>query len=62
MSLDRGLYPKYFVLRPEKDAAALEALHTYALQTDNEALADDLFAWMESIRVDAALGLEDNDE
>ncbi len=34
-----------FVLRPDRDPAALEALIAYALATPNDALALDLFAW-----------------
>ena len=57
---ERGLYDKYlvfyqnceevtgfhFVLAPEKDLAAREALVTYAVCTDNEALREDLLDLM----------------
>jgi hypothetical protein len=57
----RGLYCKYlvrhadgtplspglvFVLRPDRDPAAWNALREYALSTDNHALAGDLLAWL----------------
>jgi len=59
-----GLYPKYvvqhadgrgldgdcFVLRPDRDLAAWHALFTYATFTDNERLADDIYAWLERAR------------
>lgn len=35
-----------FVLRPEKDAAAVVAIRAYALATDNMELANDLFDWV----------------
>lgn len=35
-----------FVLRPEKDTAAVEALRTYANTTDNETLATDIYNWV----------------
>lgn len=53
-----GLYEKYevtkdgepvedcFVLEPEDDSAAREALIRYAEETDNEELAEDLREWV----------------
>lgn len=53
-----GLYAKYevtkdgepvedcFVLEPENDSAAREALIRYAEETDNEELAEDLREWV----------------
>jgi len=58
---ERGLYNKYevtkggdpvenfFVLEPEDDLAAREALIRYAEETDNEELADDLREWIVTI-------------
>jgi len=55
---ERGLYEKYevlrdgkplegmFVLRPETDEAAREAILAYADATDNEELAEDLRLWI----------------
>ena len=43
-----------FVLRPEKDPVALEALIRYAELTGNVYLHDDLWKWIERIR--AAVG------
>jgi hypothetical protein len=55
---DDGLYEKYevykdgepvpncFVLEPESDSAAREALIRYAEETDDEELADDLRKWV----------------
>lgn len=57
---DVGLYAKYiitkedgtpvndrcFVLKPDKDPAAAKALQTYAAETDDEQLRDDLYAWV----------------
>jgi hypothetical protein len=55
---DRGLYEKYevykdgdavpncFVLEPESDSAAREALIRYAEATDDEELAEDLREWV----------------
>lgn len=55
---DGGLYAKYevrkdgepvedcFVLEPEDDSAAREALIRYAEETDDEALAEDLREWV----------------
>lgn len=56
----RGLYGKYiitkadgtpvtdrcFVLKPDKDPAAVAALQAYAAATDDEQLRDDLYAWV----------------
>lgn len=53
-----GLYSKYevrrggepvedcFVLEPESDEAAREALWTYAAETDNEELSEDIKMWL----------------
>ena len=35
-----------FILRPGKDAAAVEALRAYAKVTDNETLAKDIYNWV----------------
>lgn len=35
-----------FVLRPDKDPAAVEALKAYAKATDNEELAADIYKWV----------------
>ena len=35
-----------FVLRPDKDPAAVEALRAYANVTDNETLAEDIYNWV----------------
>ena len=55
---ENGLYAKYevtkdgesvdgcFVLEPEDDSAAREALIRYAEETDDEALAEDLSEWV----------------
>lgn len=63
----RGLYGKYkvtkagepveqcFVLEPENDPAALAALKTYALETDDDWLAGDLAHWISTIE-DKKLG------
>lgn len=60
-----GLYEKFevyrggelvddcFVLRPEVDPAAYEALKTYADETDNETLGADLREWIDMIPVRA---------
>lgn len=38
-----------FVLRPEKDNAAIEALLAYANSTGNKALANDIRAWIDEL-------------
>lgn len=38
-----------FVLRPDKDSAAVEALKTYAKRTENKMLAIDISKWIERI-------------
>gem|GEM_PF-5962791 len=57
---DNGLYAKYrvyknnsgepvencFVLQPEKDPAAVEALRVYAGATTNKQLAEDILSWI----------------
>lgn len=55
---EQGLYEKYevrkngepvvdcFVLEPENDSAAREALIRYAEETDDEELAEDLREWV----------------
>jgi hypothetical protein len=62
-----GLYGKYritksdgspvtgfkFVLSPETDPAAREALRTYAFETPNHKLADDIAVWLMSIESEA---------
>ena len=35
-----------FILRPDKDPAAVEALRAYAKVTDNETLAKDIYNWV----------------
>jgi len=45
---------RYFVLKPESDPTALEALRTYARHTHNVKLQADLFAWIDEIQ--AAIG------
>lgn len=35
-----------FVLRPDKDTAAVEALRAYARSTDNKNLSDDIYNWV----------------
>lgn len=35
-----------FILRPNKDAAAVEALRAYANATDNKTLAEDIYSWV----------------
>ena len=35
-----------FVLRPDKDPAAVEAIRSYARATDNETLAEDIYNWV----------------
>ena len=35
-----------FILRPDKDAVAVEALRAYAKVTDNETLAKDIYNWV----------------
>lgn len=63
MSEDKGLHVKYivtkvdtgevvhncFVLRPDKDPAAVPALATYACMTKNPKLSMDIFEWLEFI-------------
>lgn len=38
-----------FVLRPDKDRAAIVALNAYADVTDNQVLADDIRLWLSTI-------------
>jgi hypothetical protein len=61
-----GLYDKYtvlqdggeqngcFILEPESDPAALEALRTYANETDNTELRSDLRGWIMAIEEQCA--------
>lgn len=56
----KGLYGKYiitkvdgttvsdrcFILKPDKDPAAVKALQAYAAATDNEYLRNDLYKWV----------------
>mgnify|MGYP006276660821 FL=1 len=63
-SSTRGLYGKYevsedgnpvgecFVLEPDSDHAAREAIRAYAAATENEDLADDLDEWMDQLEAD----------
>lgn len=60
MAEQKGLYNKYmvikvvdgtviedcFILRPEKDPAAVKAMQAYAAATDNKALAGDIYKWV----------------
>ena len=62
-TLTKGLYAKYnvtkisdgttvnncFVLRPDLDPAALEAIKAYAQATPNKKLASDLYCWIADI-------------
>lgn len=57
---ERGIYDKYlvikmvdgtviencFILRPDKDPAAVKALQAYAAATENRVLAGDLYRWV----------------
>lgn len=43
---DGSLVTNCFVLRPEKDPAAVAALRAYAATTDNAELADDIINWV----------------
>ena len=62
--MERGLYLKYhitkagtdeelsgpsFVLRPDRDPAAMAALYRYAAVTENRALADDIERWLDGM-------------
>lgn len=49
---DNSIVDNCFVLRPDRDMAALEALRTYAKVTKNKALANDLEAWIYKITGD----------
>ncbi len=56
-----------FVLRPDKDPAAVAALRTYARATPNKALADDIIAWVGASTADRprladVLGVEVGEE
>ena len=61
MAVERkGLFGKYlvikvvdgtviencFILRPDKDPAAVTALQAYAAATDDQKLADDIYKWV----------------
>lgn len=60
MSEQKGLYDKYmvikvvdgtviedcFILRPDKDPAAVKAMQAYAAATENKTLADDIYKWV----------------
>lgn len=64
--MDKGLYSKYrvtkadgtpldgdcFVLRPDRDPAAVKALLAYAASTTNEELSSDIRVWLASIGAD----------
>ena len=54
--LDAEPLTDVFVLRPEKDRAALVALQAYADATTNEVLADDLYVWISHIEDGAGNG------
>ena len=82
----KGLYAKYiltkadgtpvndrcFILKPDKDPAAVKALQAYAAATDDELLRNDLYAWvgkslqkpltLDDMVVAGAVWLEDNDK
>lgn len=61
MRKNKGIYPKYkvvkistgeeigafFVLRPLRDKAAIKAIKTYAMETENKILARDLLEWLD---------------
>jgi len=65
---ERGLYEKYsvqkngepvedcFVLEPEDDAAARVALKAYAVATEDDDLAADLFDWIRELDATTAEG------
>lgn len=40
---------RYFVLDPQHDPTARQALTTYAVSTPNNALRDDLLEWLRSL-------------
>ncbi len=40
-----------FVLRPDRDSAAVVAIQAYAAATDNKKLAFDLIKWIDALRV-----------
>lgn len=41
-----------FVLKPDKDPAALKSLETYASATDNTKLSEDIMMWIDQIQGD----------
>lgn len=85
-SNQKGLYGKFlvikvvdgtviddcFILRPQKDPAAVKALQTYAAHTENRALAEDLYKWVgrtmqkpltyTELRLEQVVWLEDIDK
>lgn len=70
---EKGLYNKYkvinqstgeevkccFVLRPDKDPAAIRALEDYARHTDNHHLSDDITRWLAGPDLNPPLTEED---
>jgi hypothetical protein len=74
MDKERGLYSKYrvmkrdtgeeldgpcFVLRPDRDVAAMRALYRYAELTSDNQLREDLERWLDSMDVPTAQAAED---
>lgn len=45
-----------FVLRPDKDYAAIQALYAYAGSTDNVQLKEDIYRWLELIASEKEVG------
>lgn len=39
---------RYFVLDPQHDPVAAEALNFYAMNTENDELAEDIFNWLDT--------------
>lgn len=47
---DGSIVNNCFVLRPDKDPAAFEALLAYAEHTENDVLREDIHMWCQSIK------------
>lgn len=47
---DDSLVEDCFVLRPDKDPAAVKALEAYAATTHNVVLAADIYEWLKHIQ------------
>jgi len=43
---------KYFILKPENDIAAVKALLTYAENTDNKLLSNDILDWLKNLNIE----------